>query len=86
MLILFFALYFFFSVSVVSDVENFISARLYQLGCGKDIFQRFDAHNTHTVTAQEFRASCALVGIGLNQQEVDSLVQKYDSQGDGSIK
>lgn len=75
----------FLCISVVADLESLIFDRMHQLGHDKSLFLRWDTKSTGFVSEPQFRASIASLGISLNDNEIEALVAKYDSQGTGTV-
>jgi len=70
---------------VVGDIESLISDRMQQLGEDLHLFVRYDARSTGFVSPAALRAAIGELGVSLTDQEVDALVSKYDSSGNGEL-
>lgn len=50
-----------------------------------EIFLEFDADGSGAISNKEFRNAIRKLGLGLTSKEIDSLMLRIDSNGDGKI-
>jgi len=67
------------------DIELAIAEKMYQTGMTRQLFMKFDRFQTGKLSPGVFQSAVAAMGIMLKDEELNTLLMKYDLDGDGHI-
>jgi hypothetical protein len=71
--------------AVIDDLQMVIARKLYQRGNPRDEFLHFDTYQVGKLTAPQFAAAVASLGVRLSEHELAVLVRRFDTDRSNAI-
>jgi Ca2+-binding EF-hand superfamily protein len=71
---------------ILQNIETALSEKLYERHTSeRAFFLRFDSKHSGYLTCAQFRAAVAMAGVNASDSEMNALIRKYDTNGNGTI-